>query len=193
MITLKNHYKNPSKFHEVVLIFDHKFAHFEGFSLGLSVTIGFIQALFKYYNTELSLSLISNVTFTGGFDKNKKIRNLGSNIIRQKTETVFYSPYNYFALPDGDAQIAKETLTELKLLYPERKLKIINIQDFDDLINHRQIINIEKAKLTERTGKFILNNKVSLLLSLVLTAIIVSIGLYSYDDNPLCFETNGNL
>ena len=163
---LKKYYKKPSKFHEVVLIFDHKFAHFEGFSLGLAITIGFIQALFKHYNTELSLSLNSNVTFTGGFDTNKKVKNLGGNIVRQKTETVFYSPYNYFALPDGDTAIAKEELTELNLLFPNKKLKIINIQDFDDLINHRQIINIAKAKLTERTGKFISNNKVSLLLSL---------------------------
>ncbi len=189
---LKKNYKNPSQFHEVVLIFNHKFAPFEGFSLGLSITIGFIQALFKHYNTELSLSLSSNVTFTGGFDHNKKARNLGGNIIRQKTETVFYSPYNYFALPDGDATIAKEELAELKLLYPKRKLKIINIEDFDDLINHRQIINIEKAKLIERTGKVILKNKVSLLLSFILTAIVVIIGLYSYDDNPYGFEVNGN-
>ena len=189
---LKNHYKNPSKFHEVVLIFNHKFAHFEGFSLGLSITIGFIQALFKYYNTELSLSLNSSITFTGGFDENKKIRDLGENIIRQKTETVFFAPYNYFALPDNDAPTAKEELTKLKLLYPNRKLKIINIEDFDDLMNHRQIIKIEKAKLSERTVKFIRNNKLSLLLSFILASIIVIIALYSYDDNPHDFKIIGN-
>ncbi len=189
---LKKYYKKPSKFHEVVLIFAHKFAHFEGFSLGLAITIGFIQALFKHYNTELSLSLNSNVTFTGGFDTNKKVKNLGENIIRQKTETVFYSPYNYFALPDGDAEWAKKELTELNLSFPKKKLKIINIQDFDDLINHRQIITIEKAKLTERTTKFMRNNKVSLLLLLLLSVIISVIALYSYDDNPHGFEVNGN-
>lgn len=185
---LKKYYKTPSKFHEVVIIFNRKFAQFEGFSLGFAITIGFIQALFKHYNTSLSLSLNSNIALTGGFDFDKKIKNIVEKIIKQKTETVFFSPYNYFVMPDKDAIAAKEKLSELKIRYPERKLKIINIEDFDDLINYRQIINIEKAKITERTEKFIKKNKYTLLLSSILLTILSFLAIYSIDNNPKEFR-----
>lgn len=188
---LKTYYKKPNKYHEIVLVFSHKFANIEGYSLGFAISLGFIQELFKFYNTSLSLSLNGNVTFTGGFNSNQTIKPIGEEIITQKIETVFFSPFNYFVLPDDDLIVAKSRINELQIKFPNKKLKIISIQDFDDLINHRQIIKINKAKIAVRTKKYLKKNSVAIAL---LITILFLIGFYfttSIDNNPNEFKIVG--
>ena len=188
---LKTYYKKPNNYHEIVLVFSHKFANIEGYSLGFAISLGFIQELFKFYNTSLSLSLNGNVTFTGGFNSDKSIKSIGEEIITQKIETVFFSPFNYFALPDADLISAKSRLNELQIKFPKKKLKIINIQDFDDLINHRQIIKINKTKISVRTKKYLQKNSIAIAL---LVIILILIGFYfttSIDNNPNEFKIVG--
>ncbi|MCB9208871.1 MAG: hypothetical protein H6610_01980 [Ignavibacteriales bacterium] len=188
---LKKFYKSPSKFHEIVLIFDHKIGNLEGYSLGIAITLGFIQELFKFYNTNLSLSLNGNVTFTGGFTENGDVKTIGKEIIEQKTETVFYSQYNYFVVPELDSNFAKNRLTELKEKFPERRLKVINIEDFDDLLNRREIVNIEKAKVNERVGKLLKKNSVIIFLLAIIFSIMGLYLTYSIDNNPNGFKIVG--
>ena len=188
---LKKHYKTPNKFHEVVLIFNNRYANIEGYSLGVAITLGFIQELFKFYNTPLKLTLCRSITFTGGFDSNKLIKSIGDEIIIKKIETVFFSQYNYFALPDSDLIAAKKHLNLLLKEYPKRELKIISLHDFEDLFTHRQIIDIQKSKLVERGIKYVKMNKilVSLLVMIILTTIWTVN--YSIDNNPSEFQIFG--
>jgi hypothetical protein len=189
---LKNYYKNPHAFHEIVLIFEHKYANIEGYSLGVAITLGFIQELFRFYNTPLKLTLCTNITFTGGFENDKTIKPIGSEIIGHKVETVFFSLNNYFALPDSDLLAAKERLNLLLQEYPKRDLKIISLQDFDDLFTHRQIIDIQKSRVIERGTKFVKNNK--FLVSLIFIILLVSIWVIdnSIDNNPNGFQIVGS-
>lgn len=188
---LSQFYKNFNKFHEVVIIFDHKFADVEGYSLGMAITLGFISELFKLYNTSRTLTLNGNVTFTGGVNKRGRIIDLGKDIIESKTETIFFSDLSYFALPENDYQYAKDKLTQLNIEYPERKLKLIHIEEFDDLLDHRQVIKIEKAKITERSKKLFRNQKLTLALSALLVILIGTISIYSIDNNPTEFQMVG--
>lgn len=185
---LNKFYKNANPYHEVVLFFSQKYGQLEGYSLGFAITLGFIQELFKFYNTSLSLSLNGNVTFTGGFSSNKEVKALNEKIISQKTETIFFSSYSYFVIPEPDLISAKIKLNILKIQYPNRNLKLISVDDFDDLINHRQIINIEKAKIIERTNKLVKKNKYVLLLTLILLTILSFLTIYSVDNNPREFK-----
>ncbi len=189
---LKNYYKNPYAFHEVVLIFEHKYANVEGYSLGVAITLGFIQELFRFYNTPLKLTLCNNVTFTGGFEKDKTIREIGNEIIVNKVETVFFSKNNYFALPNSDLIAAKKHLDLLLQEFPKRELKIISLQDFEDLFTHRQIIDIQKSKIIERGNKFIRKNK--FLVSLIFIIVLGLIWLInnSIDNNPNGFQIVGS-
>lgn len=188
---LKRFYQNPSKYHEVILIFQHKYAELEGFSLGMSITIGFIQELFRFYNTSLSLNLKRNVTFTGGMCTESNVIPLGKEIIELKVETVFYSYFDFFAIPEADYISAKEKLISLKKVYPNRNLKLIPIEDFDDLINHRQIISIDKAKLADRTKKIVKAHSLSLILISILIVVLAGIALYTMDNNPYEFQIVG--
>ena len=188
---LKKHYKTPNKFHEVVLIFNNRYANIEGYSLGVSITLGFIQELFKFYNTPLKLTLCKSITFTGGFDSNELIKSIGNEIIIKKVETVFFSQYNYFALPDSDLIAAKKHLNMLLKEYPKRELKIISLKDFEDLFSHRQIIDIQKSKFLERGAKYVRNN---IPLVFILIALLISAGLitiYTTDNNPNGFQNIG--
>ncbi|MCW8850207.1 MAG: hypothetical protein OQJ81_09550 [Melioribacteraceae bacterium] len=185
---LKNYYKKPSNFHEVVLIFEHRYANIEGYSLGVAITLGFIQELFRFYNTPLKLSLCTNITFTGGFESDKTLKPIGAQIITNKVDTVFYSANNYFALPDSDLIAAKKHLDKLLQEYPKRDLKIISLKDFEDLFTHRQIIDIQKSKIIERGSKFVKTNKFLVsLLALILFSVLYLI-IYSTDNNPDGFQ-----
>jgi hypothetical protein len=185
---LKQFYNHPYEFHEVVIILNHKFADIEGYSLGLSLTIGFIQALFKFYNTPLSLSLKENITFTGGIDETGRIKNSGKNIIQSKTEAVFFSNYNYFALPLDDLNFAVEKLETLRRSFPKRDLRLIGVGDFDDLINDRRILKISKATLIERSAKYIKNNKAAVILAFAIIIFTILFSLFSIDNNPHTFK-----
>ena len=188
---LKIYYKNPNTYHEVVLIFSHKFANIAGYSLGFAITLGFIQELFKFYNTSLTLTLNGNVTFTGGFNSDQTIKSIGEEIMSQKIETVFFSPFNYFAIPDADLIPAKNRLNELLIKSPKKKLKIISIQDFDDFINHRQIIKIDKAKLADRSKKYLRKNYLAIALFALLFLVVGFYFSYSIDNNPSEFRIVG--
>lgn len=191
MSYLKRFYKNPSQYHEVILIFKHRYAELEGFSLGMSITIGFIQELFRFYNTSLTLKLKGNVTFTGGMCTESNVIPLSKDIIESKVETVFYSYFDFFAIPEADYIFAKEKLISLKEIYPNRNLKLIPIYDFNDLIDHRQIIKIEKAKIKDRSAKFIKSHVLSIFLTMILFIILGTFSIYSIDENPSEFQIVG--
>ncbi len=189
---LQTKYKRINNNHEVIIILEHKYAHYEGFSLGLALTLGFIQELFKFYNTELNLFVNINTVFTGGIDSEGKIKSVGSEVIKSKVDTVFFSPVNIFALPENDYQAAKEELRLLLQKYPERKLKLVRIEDFEDLINHRKLVIIFKASLAKRAGKYAKKNILLLTLYLLLASVLTFIAIFYSDDNPVEFEQIGN-
>jgi hypothetical protein len=79
---------------------------------------------------------------------------------------------------------AQEKLNELKERYPYRKLRITGIEDFEDLINRRNLVDIRKINPVIRAGKLALKHSLSIILVLALTVIILISGLIDFDDNP---------
>jgi len=181
---LKRQVRKISQFHEVVISLDSKWGIVQGNSLGASLTLSFIKELLKFYNAPILLNSPNDVAYTGGLDRNGAITSVSNPLIKNKVEAVFYSGIKTFAVPKENEAAAQEMLNELKQKHPERKLKIIGVEDFEDLISRRNLVDIKKINPVLRGGKFALKHSLSIVLVIVLMAVISISGLIDFDDNP---------
>lgn len=171
-------------YHDVVISFDNKWGIVQGNSLGTALTLTFIKELLRNYNAAVLFNAPANTAYTGGLNIKGEIVPVSEKIIKDKTEAVFYSHITTFAVPSNDLPAALNTLLELKKRYPERKLQIRGIEDFDDLISRRNLVDIRKINPLIRGGKFALKHSLSIILILVLCVVILISGLIDFDDNP---------
>lgn len=138
------------------------------------------------------VSINGCVAVTGGIDQNYKIISTSKEIIETKVETVFYSDAHIFCVPKTDEMWAEEKLKELKLLFPERDLRIIGLTDLNDLLDRRQIVDIKKQKLVVRGGKFVKKNWISASATVLLALILGYLLAIDFDDNPSLLQSDGS-
>ncbi len=100
-------YKKKDLKLEVTIKFINKLGIYEGDSLGVALTVGFIQELIRYYDLRDELSFGNNIISTGSMDDSGNILEVGKEIIKVKTITAFYSEANIFTVPLNDLQFAK--------------------------------------------------------------------------------------
>jgi hypothetical protein len=168
----------------VIISFDNKSGIVEGNSSGAALTLTFIKELLKLYNAAIFFTTPADTAYTGGQDIDGIITSVSGKIIKAKTEAVFFSGIKTFALPAVDVPAAQEKLNELKERYPDRKLRITGIEDFEDLINRRNLVEIKKINPIVRGGKFALRHSLSIILTIVLIAVVLLSGLLDFDKNP---------
>ncbi len=185
--------KKLAPFHEIIISFSEKYGNYVGESLGVALTLAFIQQLHNLYNLTITVSINNAVCFTGGLDEDGYVKPVSSKIAEQKVETVFYSCKTIFAIPKKDEITAREKLERLKKKHPRRKLKLVAIDDLDDILNRRNLINLDKQSLVKRSVKALQSRKITAILSLILLSIIFYNALRYFDNNPVMFNRNGNL
>ena len=176
--------KKISGNHEVIVHFNKRIGLCRGNSLGVVLTIKFIEELLKLYNPAFIIQAKSGLAITGGLNQNGLVLPVGDEITKLKTELVFYSMADQFVIPKHNEIAAREKLEELKTKFPERNLKIVSIEDFDDLMNRRNIISIRKINPIVRSAKFVKQNIFVALTIVVLTALFTAIFTLDFDDNP---------
>ena len=90
---------------------------------------------------------------------------------------------------------AEEKLKELKLLFPNRDLRIIGLSDLNDLLDRRQIVDVRKQKLIVRSGKFVKKNWISAVATVLLAILFGYLFVMDFDDNPetYCFSDGNKL
>ncbi|MBI9070076.1 MAG: hypothetical protein JEY94_00665 [Melioribacteraceae bacterium] len=177
-------YIKPHLAHQVVIRFEKSYGNYSGDSLGIALTIGFIQKLLEFYEVNLEVSLKPNVASTGGNDLDGIVTNISKEIIKVKTETIFYSNVQTFVIPFEDYEAAMNERKRLKEIYPKRKLKIIGVESLDDILDSRRIVDIKKIKLSKRIKRKTLKNKSLVIVSLLFMLFISFIFLRDYDTNP---------
>ncbi len=170
--------------YEVIIEFDKKFGFIEGNSLGTALTISFLKEILSFYNSKISITPASSISFTGGMDEQGKVTNFSEVIIKQKTESIFYSDIELFIVPKNDEELANARLNELKEEFPKRDLRIIGIEDINDLLNRRNIVEIKKQLVIVRSGKFVKKNMVAFSLILIIAIMIYFAGWWDLDTNP---------
>lgn len=184
----ENKIKIPEKNYEVLIAFDLKEGIIIGNSLGIVLSISFIQELLKYYTSSLIVNSKDNIALTGGLDDSGKIVSTSKEIIRIKTDIVFYSSIKIFCIPKVNEIDANERLFELKQQYPNRGLEIIGLTDLKDLLNRRNVVDVHKKNLIQIIATYIIKKWKSILLAIVLSIVFSFLFVLDFDDNPAMFE-----
>ncbi|MFN3694524.1 MAG: hypothetical protein ACK4UV_05910, partial [Ignavibacterium sp.] len=177
--------------HEVVIHFNRRSGLCRGNSLGLALTINFIEELLKFYNPAYIVQAQKGIAITGGLDKQGKLLPVGDEIIKLKTELVFFSTVEQLVVPKHNEFAAREKLDELKLKYPERVLRVTAVEDLEDLLNRRNIVKIKRINPIVRTAKFAKRNVFTVLIILLLTSLSTALLTIDLDDNPSYVTLDG--
>ena len=178
--------------HEVVIQFEKQYGLYVGESLGIALTIGFIQELIKYYDLRQSVIIKANIASTGGIENDKKVKSVSHSVIVKKINTVFFSNVQKFIIPQEDYNFAQAELSKLKTDFPKRKLQIIGIETISDLLNRRDIIDIKKQNIFLWGSKKAIKNKLALILIFIITIFSGYFLLKNIDNNPVSVEFENN-
>lgn len=184
--------KRISKFHEVIIHFDNRMGIYTGNSLGIALTIGFIEQLLKFYNAPYLITIKQGTVSTGGVDAKGNITGISEEIIAEKVELVFFSNSNQFIIPSEDKIAAVSRLKELKKEFPRRDLNISGIDNLNDLLNRRNLVDIKKQNPIKRSEKAVRRNWGVTLLILILIAVLGYYFARDYDNNPAVVENSDN-
>ncbi len=177
--------------HEVVIQFDKRLGFYKGNSLGIALTLSFIEELLRFYNSNTIIKVQDSIAITGGLDENGKVIPTSKKIIEKKVVGIFYSSINTFIVPIQDEVFAKNKLEELLKKYPGRNLNIIAVWDIEDVLDRRKIVEIKNLPVIKRTLRFGKRNWASLSLLILLAAVITFSGILDFDNNPAVLENVG--
>jgi hypothetical protein len=184
--------KKILKYHEVIIRFENLTADYDGKSLGIILTIGFIEQLSILYNLPFIVHIKDRIAATGSVDNEGKIISIGKENITSKVEAVFYSETDTLVIPKNDEADALTELQKLQKSFPNRRLAIIPIENLTDLINRRNIVDIKKQKQIIRVAKGLKRNWIPSLLSFLLIIILLFFYLREFDNNPYSYEQSTN-
>ena len=180
--------KSKNVFYEVVIQFDKKYGVYEGDSLGIALTIGFIQVLVNYHNLRELVKIKGSIVSTGSVNEQGIVGNISREIINKKLEIVFFSEADIFIVSEKDKQFADEHLLTLKKDFPKRELTIVAVASIEDLINRRNLVEVKKQNVVKWAAKKTYNNKLAFAAVLLLIIISSYFFVKDIDNNPVDIE-----
>jgi hypothetical protein len=188
----KQYVKKPYKYHEVIINFDKKEGFYEGNSLGIALTLSFLEEILKFYNPTYLIKLVDKSAFTGGLSESGEILNTSEYIIQRKVSAIFFSIINSFVIPKPEENYALFTLEQLKKNYSNRNLKLIPAENINDLLNRRDLVDIRKQKVVLRTAKFVKRNWISAVATVLLALFFAFLFVMDMNENPESLYAVGN-
>lgn len=192
-LRISNKYvRKRNQYHEVIISFDTKAGFYVGNSLGIALTLNFLEQILKFYNPTYIIKISEGSAFTGGIDSEGNVLNTGEDIIKRKVAAIFYSQLNSFVIPKLEETYAYFALEQLKKDYPQRKLKLIPAEDIEDVLNRRDLVEVKKQKAIVRTGKFVRKNWISAAGGFFLTMILSFVFVLDFDNNPAILAHDGD-
>lgn len=186
----KKYLRKMSDYHEVIISFDEHLGIYRGESVGTAITIGFIEELLKYYNSQTILKPIGGVVFTGGILENGELNPVSEEIIKKKVQIAFYSNCSTLVVPKDDETFALHKLEEIRNEFPHRSLRIVGVKDLNEILFRRDLVEINKQKLVVRASKFVVKNWAGVVFAVVLTVLLTYIFALDFDDNPAIVEAD---
>lgn len=188
---LKRYVRRPFKYHEVIISFEKKEGYYEGDSLGAALTISFLEQLMKFYNPVFTLTIAKDVAFTGALTAKGESVSTGDKIIKQKVDAVFFSGIKTFVFPRSVETAAIEEYNLMKKQYPARSLKLVQVDDINDILNRRDIVEIKKMNPALRSAKFLGKNWLSAVIIILSLCFIIFVTVLDVDDNPSTLSADG--
>jgi len=189
----KNKYQsisNKSNFYNFTFFFDKREYIYSGNSHGLaalclaynSILINeFEKQYYKFWN---------DCVFTGEIDENGDVVKIDDKYFLIKLRAVFFSGYEKFVIPEENYFSAKDELEKLSLKYPDRKLKLIPVKNFQDVFSNLEIVErfdlkfIQKLRAEYKRYSTIINSVLSIIFIILIIFITFDFIVPRLDRNP---------
>ncbi len=181
-------------YYKVIIELSRRNADYTGSSLGITLTLRFIEEILKFHNSKKIITAKSEIAFSGAMDKNGKIEKLSPEILKDKIETVFYSDKDIFVIPPVEIALINDKLEKLQEIYPNRNLEIINLDSVGEILNRRNLTEIQKLPLVIRAKNHVSKNLLTfgIILSVAAAIILTAIFIREIDTNPAEFQNIEN-
>lgn len=130
--------------------FGNKDCSYTGSSFGLALLALTYNSILVNELHRIHYKFYDDVDITGAIDESGNLIKLDCSTLKTKIETVFFSGFTKFVIPEDNIVEAKEILSELQKEYPQRKLELIPCANFKSLFQNLAVVEVHKLKLKEK-------------------------------------------
>jgi hypothetical protein len=171
--------------------FSNKNYIYSGTSLGIgAICLAYNSILVNNLNN-FYYRFKNDTVFSAEVDESGNLLKLDKDILRIKLQAVFYSNFNKFVIPEDNVTEAKEILNGLKQKYPNRKLELIPVNNYENVFKNLNIAEVCKLKFNEKLkSNYKKHNKVVNMVLSIMTLSVISLFVLLYliphlDRNPI--------
>jgi len=187
-------HKEGNYFFDIVIKFGQRSVDYTGDSLGAALTLGFIEQLAEFLGLREIIKVTNRVAITGSADESGNIGSVSGSTIKHKLESVFFSYVNMFLVPSENYETVLRHFSEMKEKYPNRDLKIIRIDNINEILLRRDLVSIKKQNIIFWAARKASKPKYLVPLLLGLIIFTTSIFYRKFDDNPVSvYYKNGSV
>ncbi len=130
--------------------FGNKDCSYSGQSFGLALIALTYNSIPINELHRIYYRFFDDVVITGAIDEKGNLRKLDSTTLKVKMETVFFSHFNKFVIPEDNIIEAKEILSELQKEYPQRNLTLIPCANFKSIFQNLAVVEVHKLRIKEK-------------------------------------------
>lgn len=193
----KNERLKTHNYHYIFYFDSHEFIY-TGTSFGIgALCLAYNSILINEFN-KYYYNFKSNCVFSGEIDRDGNLLKLNRKLLKIKLETVFFSGYKIFIIPEDNIVEAKEELGALQNNYPERKLDLIPISNYKSIFDNTNIVEKIKLSPTKKTLKFYKNFSKPINISMTIIFIVTVLSYLVFylipnlDENPVSYNYSNN-
>lgn len=136
--------------YNLTFFFGNKDCSYTGSSFGLALLALTYNSILVNELHRIHYRFYDDVVITGAIDENGNLLKLDTLTLKVKIETVFFSHFNKFIIPEDNIIEAKEILAELRKEYPQRKLELIPCANFKSLFQNLAVVEVHKLRFKEK-------------------------------------------
>lgn len=190
--------KNPvlkNRFYNTRLHFEINSAGHLGESASMAVSAMWYTFLLEKGDLRGRYTLAGDAAMTGDVNENGVILPVDPDGFERKTEAVFFSWANLFAVPAVQLQEFDRCLKKLKLSYPDRNLTLIGIENLDGIFYDRRLSDYILESRFKHTLKKFKKEKfkvVGIPVIVILLLVIARLMHGPIDRNPVEIEYSGS-
>ena len=130
--------------------FGNKDCSYTGSSFGLALLALTYNSILANELHRIYYKFYDDAVITGAIDEKGNLQKLDAGILKVKIETIFFSRFTKFVIPEDNIVEAKEIISELRKEYPQRKLELIPCADFKSLFQNLAIVEVHELRFKEK-------------------------------------------
>lgn len=134
--------------------FEESESAYDGSSLGCAAACLTYNSMFRSELHNFYYRFKDDAIITGAIDDSGNLKPLSEESLKIKLETVFYSEYNTFVIPKDNFNFCYNLLEELNEEYPERKLLLVPVSNYKEVLENTNVTVRYYLRAGERINSY---------------------------------------